>query len=110
MGLKIIPLPVDTPQFTIKADLGGTDYVLRFGYMQRADRWYLGLYTADMAPIALGMKVVCHWDILRCCALSTRPPGKLFFGSDNADAAPGFADLGRSCFLMYADASITTET
>lgn len=101
MGLRIFALPVDTPVFTVKATLGGTDYILRFDYHQRADRWFLGLYTADLVPIRVGMKVVCAWDILRTCALSSRPPGKLVFFSDNADAPPRFADLGRSCHLAY---------
>lgn len=106
MGFKVLILPVDTPCFTMKATLGESDYVLRFDYQERQDRWYLGVYTADMAPVALGMKVVCAWDVLRCCALSARPPGKLVFASDNEDAPPGFADLGRSCFLMYVDPAV----
>lgn len=103
MSLTIIQLPVDSPVFTKKVTLTGVDYLLRFDYHERQDRWFFGLYTADGVPIRVGMKVVCDWNVLRCCALASRPPGRLLFFSDNNGAAPGFAALGRTCSLMYLD-------
>lgn len=110
--LTVIPLPVDAPLFTQKVTLTGSDYVLRFDYSGRQDCWYCGLYDATRQPIKVGMKVVCGWDVLRTCALSSRPPGQLLFFSTKTSATPGaeqptptFADLGRSVLLLYIDAT-----
>jgi hypothetical protein len=110
MALKLITLPVDTPLFTLKATLTGTDYILRFDYQEKQDRWYVGLYDAQNNPIRVGMKAVCGWDILRTCSLSNRPPGQLFFLSGGKQAPPGFADLGRSTILIYVDAEPQAAT
>lgn len=106
MGLFKIPIPVDTPLFTVRAPLSGTDYVLRFDYSGRADRWYFGLYDASVSPIWIGRKVVVMYDVLRQCSLPSRPPGILFF---LGPAAPGFSDLGRSVSLIYADNPTVAE-
>lgn len=108
MALTPIPLPIDTPLFTRKTTLTGVDYILRFDYHERQDRWYFGLYSAQNAPILVGRKVVCGWDVLRTCALSTRPPGQLFFLSGADQRPPGFTDLGRSTILIYVDAEPQT--
>jgi hypothetical protein len=107
MSLFTIQLPVDTPLFTVRTPLSGTDFVLRFDYAGRSDRWYFGLYDANVNPIWIGRKVVVMYDVLRQCALSGRPAGLLFFlGPD----APGFSDLGRSVTLIYADNPTEPET
>lgn len=108
MALLPIQLPLDTPLFTIKVMLTGVDYILRFDYQERQDRWYFGLYTAENEPILVGRKVVCGWDVLRTCALSTRPPGQLFFLSSDDQRPPGLTALGRTAILIYVDASPQT--
>lgn len=105
MASQIISLPIDKPLFTIKATLTGTEYILRFDYNGRQDCWYFGLYDAQQSRIRVGMRVNCGWDVLRTCALDSRPPGQLFFLSGGGQSAPGLSDLGRSTILVYVDAA-----
>lgn len=103
--LRVIPLPTDRPLFELKVALSGTDYLLAFDFNGRQDRWYCGLYTVAREPIRVGMKVVCAWDVLRCCSHPARPLGRMLFLADTAltISAPRFSDLGRSVTLAYIE-------
>ena len=98
-----IPLYPDVPLYTETVNLDGVDYLLRFDYSAKEDRWFLSVFSAAGAPLRLGVKVLSGWNTLRLCRITGRPPGLLFASdprSPTADA-PGFADLGRRVRLFY---------
>lgn len=118
MALIVYPLPVDTPLFTTKLTLTGTDFILRFDYNGRQDCWYWGIYTAARVAIKVGMKVVCGWDSLRTCVDPNRPSGQIFFfnsndsgqlGAGQSQSTPRFSDIGRSALLVYIDATVPAQ-
>lgn len=88
--------------------LDGAAYKLRFALNQRAACWYLDLLTLEGEAIACGMKLVCHWDLLRSSATPLRPPGRLYVLSKTTDlSTPGLLDFapdGR-CYLVYVTAA-----
>lgn len=103
-----LPTFVDTPLFTQRVTLNGTDYVLRFDYSGREDRWYLSLLKGDgVTYLRRGIKITANWNTFRLCRLDGRPPGALFFSDvrDVAADAPTFRELGRRVVMYYAAAA-----
>lgn len=64
MAAQLIPTQED-PFYEQITDLDGTDYLLRFRYVQRSERWTLSIYLPDETPVALGMVIVCNHDLLK---------------------------------------------
>lgn len=90
MVYTVIHVP-DKNDSVSRVVLNGTAYYIRFTYNDTSDRWYFGLYDAQMAPIIQGVKVVPGF------------PLNLFKGSDSVpDGVFGcFSDLdavGRNAF------------
>lgn len=107
MAIYEIPLPTDAPLFTVRADLDGTDYDLRFDWSGRENRWTFSLYLPAGDPIARGLRVVPNWNVLRATQTPGRPPGQIWFLDERGRAteAPGFSDLGRRVRLHYIPAA-----
>lgn len=98
-----IPIFSDTPLYTQRVTLNGSEFLLRFDYSGKEDRWYLSVFDAAGIAVRRGVKVIPNWDALRLVATETKPRGILFFadGSRGAKSAPAFADLGRRVALFY---------
>ncbi len=101
----VIPTVQDAPYYTIRTRLEGRDYSLRFSWNERESRWYMGINSDDGVPLAIGIKLVSNWPLLRYYHFDTRlPPGEMMaiaLGQDNAP--PGFDELGidRRVVLTY---------
>ena len=100
-GEVVLPVPTDTPDTTIRVPLDGVDFIIHLVYHEREDRWYMDLSTTENARIVAGIKLVCNWPLLRRLVDPRRPLGNLMVLRAVGDAPPGFADLGRSCLLVY---------
>lgn len=102
--ISSIPVP-SQPHADQTTVLSGVTYVLRFDYVQRMDRWRLGLYTAGGTPIVLGIYLVPGVDLLAPYRADVRvPSGGLWVMSDTD---PGRDAWGRTAFLLYLE---PTET
>lgn len=98
-----IPLPLDTPLFTMTVLLDGRSYILQLDYCEREFRWYLNVSTMEGAKLASGIKVIADWPLLRQCVDERLPPG-ILMSADVSGAGgepPEFADLGRRVKLWY---------
>ena len=97
----LIPLCLDTPLWTMRTTLDGAEYVLKFDWNDRAQRWIFSLYDVSQNPLALGVTVHANQNPL----LNLPPilPGLLAFvdTSSTTPTPPGFADLGRRVRLFY---------
>ena len=58
--------------------LDGREYLLRFVWSTRESTWYLNIYDQDENPIALGVRLVVNWPLLRRFRDPRLPPGLLF--------------------------------
>lgn len=98
-----IPLPVDTPLFTMSVILDGQSYNLQLDYCEREFRWYLSILTIDGIRLASGIKVIADWPLLRQAVDERLPPGILMSAdvSGSGGESPEFADLGRRVKLWY---------
>ena len=98
----------DTPEvsthYTQTTALNSVDFELRFDYLQAQDLWCISVYTADLAPLIVGVPIVAGVDLLARCNTDGRPTGTLILIPGTQ--TPGQLDLGegRAERLVYLDA------
>ena len=98
-----IPLPLDTPLFTMSVTLDGRSYTLQLDYCEREFRWYMNIATDDGVKLASGIKIIPDWPLLRKNVDARLPPG-ILLAADVSGAGgepPTFQDLGRRVKLWY---------
>lgn len=94
MAVLLIPTTSD-PFYEQVTNLDGTDYVLRFKYNQRENCWYLTVGLPDGTDLVRGIKLVCHWPLLRRFTDERLPLGELVVISNtDDDSPPGLEELG----------------
>ncbi len=98
-----VPLAFDTPLYTIRVTLDGVEYILKFDWNDRENRWYMGFFSIDEDPLAVGIKVVANWPLLRRFTDDRLPPGELFATdlSPMLGESPTYSELGTRVRLMY---------
>lgn len=105
MAVVLIPTTPGAPYHTQKTRLDGRDYVLQFAWNEREARWYLSLFDEEEQPLALGIKLVANWPLLRFYRFDPRvPPGELMVVDLTGDGSPpGLDELGagKRCELTY---------
>jgi hypothetical protein len=101
---QLIPTS-SAPYYTQKTKLDGRDFVLRFSYNQRIERWYLSIYDDEDTPLRLGLKLIANWELLQHYRYDDRlPPGELWVMDLTPDGSPPTLDElgeGKRCELTY---------
>ena len=102
-----IPVFADTPLYKLRINLDGQDYIFRFDWNARTERWYLDIGTASEQWIVTGLKLVADWPILRRVSDPRRPPGNLMAVdlSPLQGEPPNLSDLGSRVKLIYIPVS-----
>lgn len=123
--ILVVPTTSAFPDYTQRTSLDGREYILRFIFNEREQRWYLDFFDGDETPLALSLKLVANWNLLRRETDERLPPGELYAidlsGTSNEDVPtdagtatllqiardPGRDDLGADgrVALMYFDAA-----
>lgn len=89
------------PEVEFPVDLGETEYILRFHYLERFDSWLLDVLDADSSPIAEGLPVVLNKPLLSQVVDPRRPAGDLLFIQlGSGDVPPSFEGFGTK-FVFY---------
>lgn len=106
MALRRIPLQ-PYPLTTQQSDLDGVTYTFRFRFSERDSCWHMDLRTLDDEPVALSVRLVTGFPLLRRVVSELRPPGQLVMldlvGGD-ADCTT-LEDFGERFGLFYIEAS-----
>lgn len=86
--------------------LDGLEYLMRFLWSDREGCWYLGIYDQNNNPIALGIRLIVSWSLLRRFIDPRLPSGVLMCvdlsGQDIDIRESG--DLGARVKLTYITA------
>lgn len=91
----LIPGPSSADD-TIAVALDGRDYLIRYRWYPRSDRWHIDLFDADGEPIVAGARVSPDRPLLRDNANPARPPGELVpFDASGDKSLPTRGDMGR---------------
>jgi hypothetical protein len=109
MAVLLVPTTPGAPYHSQKTRLDGRDYVLRFAFNERENRWHLSILDDEERPILLGLKLVANWPLLRHYRWDPRvPPGELMVLDLTGDRTPpGLDELGEGlrCELTYFEAA-----
>jgi hypothetical protein len=104
-----IPTQGGVPYYTITIKLDGREFGLRFAWNQREERWYMDIRDDTGEALAVGVKVIANWPLLRGSQFDTRLPPGVFMAFDLTQdgSPPGFYDLepGRRVELSYLPVS-----
>lgn len=107
MAIVSIPLsPVET-DYTQRVILDGVEFVFRFFYSEREQRWYFDLATNEETQIVAGLKLVPGIDLLKRVVSDEKPQGTLFLlDLTEADLDPGLAAFEEETHgLFYREAT-----
>lgn len=106
MALQI-PTSAELPSYVQRVTLEGREYVLAFDWNEREGRWFLDLLDNEETPLAVGLKVVVGFPLLRRRKTDPRLPPGDFIAIDSSDTGrdPGFGELGGRVALCYLEAA-----
>jgi hypothetical protein len=104
-----IPTPTGMPSFTMRVTLEQVEYRFDFAWNERAERWFMQLYTSA-GDLITSRKVIPNWPLLRGLVHADRPPGELV-ALDTSDLRTpiGLNDWGDRVVLDYLEASDVAE-
>lgn len=104
----MLRIPTDNaPYSTQRTVLDGTEYLFRFFYNAREDRWAFDLLTEDERVLLSGCRIMPEVYLLRRYHyMDGMPPGEILCLSYQGDDPPGLEDLvpGGRCELLYVSA------
>jgi hypothetical protein len=101
-----IQTPIETPFWTQRVVLDGSEFFVRCEFNQREGRWYLGLADQDESVIFAPRKLVSDWDLLRTISDARAPRGALIATDTSGQGLDaGFSDLGVRVLLVYFTAA-----
>lgn len=100
----VVPVPGGAYS-TQRLALDGRVYTIWLAWNQFASSWYLSLFDAEEEQIAVGLRIVSNWPMLRYYGYDPRtPPGEIVAQDLTGDGSPpGFDDfgIGKRVELIY---------
>jgi hypothetical protein len=108
MATRLLHTDPRARHYEYAVDLEGSTYVVELRWNVRAAAWFLSLFDAARAPIAVGRKVALGADLRGRSADGRLPSGTLLAldtSGAGLDAAEG--DLGARVLLAYVEAGGT---
>ena len=107
--MLIIPVDQALTYYDETLQIEGIEYLFEFLWSDRESCWYLNIYDQDETPIALWIKLVVSWNLLRRFAGATIPPGILFCAdmSGSMTDCQVSTDLGGRVVLYYVTSDDT---
>lgn len=101
-----IPLDSNYAVFEQTCSLDGRQFVLRFNWNERAERWFLSIADADGNDLAGGIGLCAHYPLLLGLRSPDLPAGEfVVVDSSSEPRDPQRDDLGTRAKLLYLDAS-----
>lgn len=93
---QTIPTVTGVPFYTMRTRLDGLEYTLRFAWNELYARWFMDIFTDDGVRIAVGVKLVTNWPLLRFMQWDERiPQGEMIAVDLTGDGSPpGLYDFG----------------
>ena len=99
----IVPVFPGEPLYNERVRLEGRDYIFRFDWLGRENRFHLSIYDQDQNPLLLGIKVVANWTLTtRHLFNAGLPPGTLIaMDLEEGGEPPILSDFGTRVRLFY---------
>ena len=90
------------PSLKLRTVLENTEYVLRFDWNTRENRWSISIYDALENPLIAGQVLTINNELIERFEIAALPPGKLvLFDTSRKFLEATLEDLGTRCRLFY---------
>ena len=111
MALREVPTlfgedGVTTHNYTRVFTIDETDYLFKFSYNPRIDRWVLSIDDPNNDPVIVGAVCLNNVNLFTYANGDLRPRGVLVCiprGTEEDISEPGEFDLGKTSFLVHYD-------
>ena len=99
----IVPVFPGEPLYQERVRLEDRDFIFRFDWNNREQRYYISIFDQDETPLLLGAKAVANWDLLSRNGFDLRlPPGALIpLDLETGGVPPTLTDFGVRVRLFY---------
>jgi hypothetical protein len=99
----LVPVFAGEPLYNERIRLEDRDYIFRFDWADREQRFYMSISTSEEESIVQGIKVISNWPLLAHHHWDDRlPPGELIAIDQEEDGAPPvLSDFGTRVRLFY---------
>ena len=103
----IIPVFPGEPLYQERVRLEGRDYIFRFDWSSREERYYMSIKDQDETNLLIGLKVIANWGFLIRTKFNTAlPPGDLIaIDLESGGEPPTFNDFGTRVKLYYFEST-----
>lgn len=97
-----IPVSKENAAFSIRTELDGVVFILRFAWNDRRERWVLSVFDANQSPIVVGVVMNINSDLLGRFKDQELPEGMLMlYDTSEKDIECGRDDFGNRAKLLY---------
>jgi hypothetical protein len=106
MAIIEIPVRSDILAYTINVILDGNEYVLRFTYSRRPERWIMDILDTQETVLKGGIPLLTNVDLIGIYGSTDLPQGKFVcvdITGNNKTAEEN--DLGVNVKLLYEEAN-----
>jgi hypothetical protein len=99
----IVPVFPGEPLYQERVRLEDRDYIFRFDWNHREQRFYMGIKSQDEESLIAGVKIVANWPLLNRSKFDPDlPPGELIaMDLESGGVSPTFRDFGTRVRLFY---------
>jgi len=99
--MQIIPFNPDG-SFTMQIALSGTPFIFNFHWNTLNSFWVMDIYTGNLAPVVIGIKIVPNYNLTGQYVYSSMPPGTIACQNFlNQWGEIGRFDMGSTTELVY---------
>ena len=106
MALLQIPVRNDLPSYTMRVELDGSIFILRFRYNERSTRWYMDISTEENELIVGGIALLTGVPLISQYVDSRLPEGDfVVFDRASKNENPSRETFGEDIELFYNEAA-----
>ncbi len=102
--ILIIPTDSENSSFKMRTELEDKEFVLRFDWNGRLERWFISLMDGSENPLVMGMNLVTNWNLFGRFKGAAFPAGRMMLhdATGKGDEC-GRNGLGSTHFLLYQE-------
>lgn len=95
------------PNYELSVNLDGSNFILRFDWIERWERWCINVYTDNRIPILLGHALVTNYTVGMRVKNPKMWKGTMYVISDGSHVDPNLTNMNMTGPIQLAYKPIT---